>query len=89
MEREPQRWRFRISTLMLLVVIAALATALFVEHTKRLAAERRAAGEAMRAAVRAREDQAVAEHGRAQAARVEAQLRKALEDAKAAGSRGK
>ena len=62
MERDRSCWRIRTSTLTLLVVVAVLAAALVVEHTKRLAAERNAAGEAMRAAVRAREDLAVAEH---------------------------
>jgi hypothetical protein len=36
METERPRWRVRISTLMLLVIIAALAAALFVERRTRV-----------------------------------------------------
>jgi hypothetical protein len=52
MEHDRPRWRFRLSTLMLLVVIAALATYIVVERWQRvhLAGEehRRLAGEALR-----------------------------------------
>jgi hypothetical protein len=41
MEHRRPRWSVRISTLMLLVVIAALSVALFVEHQRRIAGEQR------------------------------------------------
>jgi hypothetical protein len=42
MERDRPRWRMRISTLMLLVIIDALASALVVERRKRMVEVRRA-----------------------------------------------
>ena len=42
MERDRPRWRIRISTLMLLVIIAALASALVVERWKRTVEAQRA-----------------------------------------------
>jgi hypothetical protein len=91
MDRERPRWSVRISTLMLLVVIAALATALVVEPRRRLAAEAekmRAENEARLAAAEAYAARVVAEHARAQAEQAEAQLRKAIDDAKGSGRRG-
>jgi hypothetical protein len=49
MDRDRPRWRFRISTLMLLVFIAALAAALFVEHRDRVRSEQRAVASQNRA----------------------------------------
>ncbi len=43
MEQERRRWRFRISTLMLLVIIAALTAALVVERRNRERLERQLA----------------------------------------------
>jgi hypothetical protein len=40
----PRRWRFRISTMMMLVVIVGLTLALVIEHQKRRAAEEQARG---------------------------------------------
>jgi hypothetical protein len=80
MERERSRWRIRLRTLMLLIAIAALAAALVVEHTRRLEAERRAAVERLRA------EEAI--HRAQVLAAEEAELRKAFEEAKAAGWRG-
>jgi cell division protein FtsL len=88
MDPERPRWRIRISTLMFLVVIAALGAALFVEHTKRLAAEQRAAEQLQRAEEVGRAALAVADQARAQAERVEARHRKELEEAKNSGRRG-
>jgi hypothetical protein len=88
MECDHPRWRVRIGTLMLLVVIAALAAALFVEHTKRLAAERRAAAEAGLARAQAEEATARVQFDRARAERAQILVREALEEAKAAGRRG-
>jgi type II secretory pathway pseudopilin PulG len=72
MERDRPRWRIRISTLMLLVIIAALASALVVERWKRTVEEQRALAVAERA---------LAEALRAEAQAV-AQARKAGDEAK-------
>ena len=81
MEHDRPRWRVRIRTLMFLVIITALAAALVVERTKRLAAERQAAADALRAAAEA--NRAVAE-----AALAEAERRNALDQAKGSGRPG-
>jgi hypothetical protein len=65
---------------MLLILVAALSLALFVEHQLRIAAERRAHAEAARARMRALEAYAVAE-------RTAAELRWATEKAKESGPR--
>ena len=49
MAHDRPRWRFRLSTLMLLVVIAALATYIVVERWQRAQEARRLAAEAERA----------------------------------------
>jgi hypothetical protein len=85
MEHERPRWRVRIRTVMLLVVIAALGVALYVEHQRRIVAEQRAQADAARALAEA---QAVAEQVRAQVVQAEARLRKELDDAKKSRPRG-
>ena len=50
MEHDGPRWRIRLSTLMLLVVIAALATYIFVERWQRVQEARRLDAERHRAA---------------------------------------
>jgi hypothetical protein len=81
MEHERARWRIPIRALMLLALIAALAAAFLVDRTKRLAAERQAAAEALRAAAEA--NRAVAE-----AALAEAERRTAPDEAKGSGRLG-
>jgi hypothetical protein len=73
---------------MLLVFIAALAIALVVQQMRWQGAERRAAVEVNGARLVAQEVWMAAEQARARAERAEAQLRKALDEAKAAGRRG-
>jgi len=53
MEHDRPRWRIRISTLMLLIIIAALAMALVSERWNRAVEARRLAAEADRAAAAA------------------------------------
>jgi hypothetical protein len=91
MERERPRWRVRISTLMLLAAIAALATDLAVGPGRRRVAEAetmRAENEARRAAAEAYAFRVAAEQARQQAEQARAQPRKALDDAKGSGRRG-
>ena len=83
MERDRPRWRIRISTLMLLVVIAALAVHLVVEPRRWLAAE----AEKMRAENEARLTAAEAERARALADE-EARRRKRFDDAKGSSPKG-
>jgi hypothetical protein len=85
----------RISTLMLLVIIAALAAALEVEHTRRLEqaqlAEARMAtalAEARQGAAQVRVAVAEAEQARAAQAGEEARLRKELDAANGTRRRG-
>jgi hypothetical protein len=79
MEREGPRWRIRISTLMLLVIIAALASALVAERWNRTVEAQRALAHARTAEAAAR--RALAQSVRAQAQAV-AQARKAGDEAK-------
>jgi hypothetical protein len=65
MEHDRPRWRFRISTLMLVVIILALASALFVERLNRQQEERRRMAELER--VLAEAEQARASAAQAQA----------------------
>jgi hypothetical protein len=88
MEHERPRWRNRLSTLMLLVIIAALASALVADRWKRLESSHRAAMEARRAVVEARQAIAAAQQERAQAARAATQAPRAPDDAKGSGGRG-
>jgi hypothetical protein len=67
MERDRPRWRIRISTLMLLVIIAALASALVVERWKGTAEAQRALVYARRAEAEARRALAQAEQAQVQA----------------------
>jgi hypothetical protein len=54
MEKDHRRWRFRISTLMLPVIIAALATTLVVDRWKRRQEEQRLVASLERALAEAR-----------------------------------
>ena len=74
MEHERPRWRIRISTLMLPVVIAALASALVADRWKRLETAQRAETAARWAVQEAERAQALAAE--------EAQLRAELDEAK-------
>ena len=78
MERDRPRWRIRISTLMLLVIIAALASALVVERWKRTVEAQQALVVAEMAEAEAR--QALAQSLRAQAQAV-AQAQEAGDEA--------
>jgi hypothetical protein len=78
MERDRPRWRIRISTLMLLVIIAALASALVVERWKQTVEAQRALADARRAEAVARRALAQSQ-AQAQAA---AQARQAGDEAK-------
>jgi hypothetical protein len=69
MEKDHRRWRFRISTLMLLVIIAALATTLVVDRWKRRQEEQRLVASLERALAEAR---------LAEARSLQAQARKAI-----------
>jgi hypothetical protein len=73
------RWRFRISSLMLLIIIAALSLALFVEHRKlvlsALANERMARYQALLAQDQAR-------RALDQLRQAQAQARKAVDEPK-------
>jgi hypothetical protein len=91
MDRERPRWGVRINAMMLLVVIAALATALVVEHMKRAEATRlaearltAAVAEAQRAAAEAR---AEAKQADAEGMPVEVRFRKPIDAAKGSGRR--
>lgn len=84
MERDRPRWRIRISTLMLLVIIAALASALIVERWQRTVEAQRALADARRAEGDAR--RALAQSLRAEAQAV-ARDRKDGDEAK--GSRAR
>jgi hypothetical protein len=77
MGQDHPRWRFRISTLMLLVIIAALSSALVVEHRQRVLAERLAAANEQRAQYEALLARAQAQRALDQARRAEALARKA------------
>jgi hypothetical protein len=79
MKHDRPRWRLRISTLMLLVIIAALASALVVERWKRVGSERRALAEAQRAEAEARLALARALRARAQVAQAKAQAKAVVE----------
>jgi hypothetical protein len=79
MERDRPRWRIRISTLMLLVIIAALASALVVERWKRTVEAQRALADARRAEAEARRALAQSRWAQAQAV---APARKAGDEAK-------
>jgi hypothetical protein len=82
MERERPRWRIRISTLMLLVIIAALAAALVVEHRKRVLSEQLAAANEQKARAEAERALAEAQLARDQARQSEARFRKLVDGAK-------
>jgi sensor histidine kinase regulating citrate/malate metabolism len=88
MEPERPRERVGISTLMLLVVIAAMAAALVVRQMKWQEAERTAPSAVNGARLVAQEARLAAEQARAQAAQAQAELRKALDEAKGGGRRG-
>jgi hypothetical protein len=61
MEHDPPRWRIRISTLMLLVIIAALSLALIVERWKKHLDEQRSIASLERANALTRQAQAGAQ----------------------------
>ena len=86
MENDRPRWRIRLSTLMLLIIIAALSLVLIMERQARLASEQRAVASERMAVMRAQEALARAQIAQARAVQAEAQLRKATDDAKASGS---
>jgi hypothetical protein len=88
MERERPRWRIRLSTLMLLVIIAALVSALVADRWKRSESAHRAEMEARRAVVEARQAIAAAQQERARAARAATQAPGAPDGAKGSGGRG-
>jgi hypothetical protein len=81
MEHQRPRWRFRISTLMLLVVIAALASALVIEHRKRQLSEELALANEQMARAEAQRALAIAQQARDEARQAEAQLREARSEA--------
>jgi hypothetical protein len=82
MEHDRRGWRFRISTLMLQVIIAALALALVVEHNKRVLSEQRALANEQEARAEAQRALAEAQLARDQARQFEAQFHKILDEAK-------
>jgi uncharacterized membrane protein YqiK len=91
MDHERPRWGVRINAMILLVVIAALATALVVEQMKRAEAKRlaearlaAAVAEAQRGAADAR---AEAKRADAEGMQVEVRFRKPIDDAKGSGRR--
>lgn len=81
MEHQHPRWRIRISTLMLLVIITALSFALIIERGKREQAEYRLRTSA--AVARTQAQEAV---GRAELARLQAEKARARYEEAIAGS---
>jgi hypothetical protein len=77
MEHDRPRWRIRISTLMLLVIIAALSLALVVEHRKRALSEQLASANERTARYEADLARAEAQRALDQVRRAEAQSRRA------------
>jgi hypothetical protein len=75
-------WRFRISSLMLLIIIAALTLALFVEHRKLVLSEQLALANERRAREEAQRARAYAQRALAQLRQAEAQARNAVDEAK-------
>ena len=63
MERDRPRWRFRISTLMLLVVILALVSTLVVDRWKRLQNEQQLAASLQQALAQAEQARAAGRAG--------------------------
>jgi len=80
-DHQRPRWRFRISTVMLLVIIVALSLALVVEHRERVLSEQRALASEQRARAEAQQALAEAQLARDQAHQAEVRLRKALDEA--------
>jgi len=83
MGHDRPRWRFRLSTLMLLVVIAALATYIVVERWQRVQEARRLAAEAQRAAAAFQQE---AQRAAAAFQQAEAQARRASSSSQAGTS---
>jgi hypothetical protein len=73
MERDRPRWRFRISTLMLLVVILALVSTLVVDRWKRLQNEQQLAASLQQALAQAEQARALAVQAQERADRAEEQ----------------
>jgi hypothetical protein len=73
MEHDRPRWRFRISTLMLLVVILALVLNLVVDRWKRLQKEQQLAASLQQALAQAEQVRALAVQAQERADRAEEQ----------------